>query len=131
MSVMLTASSVLVCRKTTRCFQKCHVMCENIGCLQVLQLTRITEPHCRFHVRKGADGPIDKSSHKQTNGHVGDILNRRRRHTGGGKHTFFIRPWVFLWLFIRGKRLHLQHFVDLSERHESESVLLNAQNTHT
>lgn len=66
-SVILTALSVPVCRKTAQRFQKCHVTCENIGCLKVLQLTQITEPHCRFHVRKGADGPIDKPSHKQTN----------------------------------------------------------------
>lgn len=45
---------------------------------------------------------------------------RRERRTP----TFFIAPGVLLRLLVGGEGLHLQHLVDLPERHQPESALV-------
>lgn len=45
--------------------------------------------------------------------------------------TFFVRPGELVRLLVGGQRLHLQNLVDLAERHQPESSLLERGQTCT
>lgn len=45
--------------------------------------------------------------------------------------TFFVRPGELVRLLVGGQRLHLQNLVDLAERHQPESSLLERGQTRT